>query len=96
MLKTTESPDISGSEEENGNNEIDRFGVDGSSEELAKKSGKSKGQNLIKSQKSSKSGKSKGKKSKKPSKSRNSPNFNAIKAGPSFLTPKAKTAFNCL
>ena len=35
-------------------------------------------------------------KSKKPSKSENSPNFDAKKAGPSFLTPGAKEAFNCL
>ena len=52
-----------------------------------------------KSLKSSKSGNSKGKKSaksKKPLKSRNSPNFDAKKAGLSFLTPKARSAFNCL
>ena len=35
-------------------------------------------------------------KSKKQSKSGNSPKFNAIKAGPSFLTPKARAAFNRL
>ena len=51
------------------------------------------------SQKSSKSGNSEGKKSaksKKPSKSGNSPNFDAKKAGPSFLTPGAREAFNRL
>ena len=35
-------------------------------------------------------------KSKKPSKSRNWPNFGATGLGPSFLTPKARSAFNCL
>ena len=70
--------------------------------EIAKKSRKSKGHKMFKSQKSaksrklSKSGKSKGKISKKPSKSRNLPNFDAKNSGPSFLTPKAKSAFNCL
>ena len=51
------------------------------------------------SQKSSKSGNLEGKKSaksKKPSKSGNSPNFNTKKAGPSFLTPGAREAFNRL
>ena len=56
----------------------------------------SKSQKLAKSQKLSKSGKSKGKKSKKLSKSGNSPNFDAKNSGPSFLTPKAKSAFNYL
>ena len=74
-----------------GDGEVDGFGGDGV--EHAKKSGKSKGQ------KSSKSGNSEGKKlakSKKPSKSGNLPNFNAKEAGPSFLTPKARSAFNRL
>ena len=35
-------------------------------------------------------------KSKKPSKSGNSPNFDAKEAGPSFLTPEARSAFNRL
>ena len=51
------------------------------------------------SQKLSKSGNSEGKKSaksKKPSKSGNSPNFDAKEAGPSFLTPGAREAFNRL
>ena len=64
--------------------------------EHTKKSGKSKGQKSAKSRKLSKSRKLKGKKSKKPSKSRNSPNFNITEAGPSFLTPDARTAFNRL
>ena len=52
-----------------------------------------------KPEKSAKSGNSKGKKSaksKKLSKSGNSPNFGATKPGPSFLTPKARLAFNRL
>ena len=64
--------------------------------EIAKKSGKLKGQKTSKSQKLSKSRKSKGEKSKKLSKSGNSPNFDAKDSGPSFLTPKARSAFNCL
>ena len=63
-------------------------------EELAKKLRKSsKGLKLFKL------GNSKGKnlaKSKKLSKSGNSPNFNAKKAGSSFLTPKARATFNRL
>ena len=35
-------------------------------------------------------------KSKKPSKSGNSPNFDAKEAGPNFLTPEARAAFNRL
>ena len=67
---------------------------------LIEKCGKlSKIRKLLKGLKLSKSGNSKGKKSvksKKPSKSWNSPNFNTKKAGLSFLTPKAKSIFNCL
>ena len=54
---------------------------------------------LLKTGKSSKSGNLKGKKSsksKKPLKNKNLPNFSAKKAGPSFLTPKARAALNCL
>ena len=76
-----------------GNGEVDGFG---GGVEHAKKSGKLKGQELAKSQKSSKSGKSKGEKSKKPPKSENLPNFDAKDTGPSFLTLKARSAFNCL
>ena len=60
------------------------------------KTGRSESQNSAKSQKSSKSGKSKGEKSKKLSKSRNLPNFDAMEAKPSFLTPGARKAFNRL
>ena len=77
-----------------GNGEVDGFG--GDSVEHAKKSGNPKGQNLAKSRKSSKSKKSKGEKSKKPPKSGNSPNFGVTETGPSFLTPKARIAFNRL
>ena len=52
---------------------------------------------FAKSLKLSKSGNSKGKnlaKSKKLSKSGNLSNFGVIKAGPSFLTPGAREAFN--
>ena len=85
------------------NGEVDRFC--GDSVEYTKKSGKSKDQNSAKSQKLEKSrklsklGNSKGKnlaKSKKPSKSGNSSHFDTKKAGLSFLTPKAKAAFNRL
>ena len=51
------------------------------------------------SQKLSKSGNLEGKKSansKKPSKSKNSPNFDAKEAGPSFLTSGSREAFNRL
>ena len=80
--------------ENDSNGEIDKFGGDGV--EHAKKSGKSKGQKSAKSRKSSKSGKSKGEKPKKPSKSGNSLNFGATESGPSFFTPKARSAFNRL
>ena len=87
MLKTTGSPDMSGSEVGNGDSEVAIFG-DGGGGELAKKS-----------EKLSKSGNSKGKKlakSKKPSKSGNSPIFDAKKAGPTFLNLEARATFNCL
>ena len=81
-------------------NEVrDNGGGDGSSDRLKHvkpKTERSKSQKLAKSQKSSKSGKSKGKKSKKPSKGENLPNFNAKDSRPSFLTPKARSAFNRL
>ena len=51
---------------------------------------------MAKSQKLSKSGKSEGEKSRKLSKSRNSPNFDVTKAGPNFLTPATRIAFNYL
>ena len=96
MLKTTWSLDVSRPEVGNGNGDIVGFGVDSSGEELAKKSGKLKGQNLAKFRKLSKSRKSKGEKLKKPSKSADSPNFDITEAKPSFLTPGAKEAFDHL
>ena len=104
MLKMTTSPNKPApsknddnkpaSGRNNGNSKVDEFG--GNSMEHAKKSGKSKDEKSAKSQKLSKSGKLKGKKSKKLSKSWNSPNFNTIEVGPSFLTLNARTIFNCL
>ena len=93
MLKTAAPPERLTSEEDGDGEGGD--GVNGGME-IAKKSGKSKSKKLVKSQKLSKSGKSKGKKSKKPPKSGNSPNFDAKDTGPNFLTPEAKSAFNCL
>ena len=95
MLKTAAPLERLTSEEVDdgeGDNDVDGVG----SVEIAKKSRKSKGQKTSKSRNLSKSEKSKGKKSKKPSKSRNSPNFDIKDSGPSFLTPKARSAFNCL
>ena len=104
MLKITGSLDKSvpsknndskqASKKNNSKDEIDKYGSD--SVEHAKKSRKSKGQNLAKSGKLSKLEKFKGKKSKKLSKSGNSPNFDVIEARPNFLTSGAKEAFNCL
>ena len=76
-----------------GDGEVDGFG---GGVKHAKKLGKSKGQRSAKSRKLSKSRKSKGEKSKKPPKSGNSPNFNVKNTGPNFLTPKARSALNCL
>ena len=80
----------SASRKNNGNNEV---GFDDDSIEYTKKLKKLKDQKLAKSQKLSKSKKSK---SNKLLKSKNSPNFDAIEARPSFLILDAKTTFNCL
>ena len=80
------------SRKNDGNGKVDGFGDD--SVEQVRKSGKLK--KSAKSQKLSKSEKSKGKKSKKPPKSGNLPNFDAKNSRPSFLTPKARSAFNSL
>ena len=77
------------SRKNDGNGKDDGFGVGDDGVEYAKKSEKSKGKKLSKSQKSAKS-------KKNLSKSRNSSNFGATETGPSFLTPKARAAFNCL
>ena len=100
MLKTAAPPEKSTLEEigdGEGGDSIDSGDV-----EIAKNSGKSKAQDLsksqklAKSQKLSKSEKSKGEKSKKPLKTGNSFNFGATEFGPSFLTSKARSAFNRL
>ena len=91
MLKTTVSLQMLAANEMFVANEVG--GVE-SSGKLIGKCGK-----LSKTGKSSKSEKSKGKKSaksKNPSKSGNSPNFNTTEVGLSFLTPKARAAFNRL
>ena len=67
--------------------DVNGYGVDGV--EHARKSGKLKGQKTFKSRKLAKSGKN-------SSKSRNSPNFGTTEAGPSFITPGARKAFNRL
>ena len=101
MLKTAaplEKLTLEKIDDDEGGDDID----DGSGVEIAKKSGKSKGQETSKSQKSaksqklSKSGKSKGKKLKKLSENKNLSNFDAKNSGLSFLTPKARSIFNCL
>ena len=99
MLKTTESPDEPApsrnddsrpaSGRNDGDGEVDGFGVGGNGVEHAKKSGKSKSEKTSKSRNSAKSGK-------KLSKSGNSTNFDATEDGPKFLTPDARTAFNHL
>ena len=71
-----------------GNGEGD-IGVGGGGVEIAKKSKKLKGQKTSKSRKLSKSRKN-------LSKSENLPNFSATESGPSFLTLKTRSAFNCL
>ena len=98
MLKTAAPPERSTSKEVGdgeGGDGID-VDVDDGGVEITKKSGKLKGEKSAKSWKLSKSGKSKGEKSKKTPKSGNSPNFDAKNTGPSFLTPKARSASNRL
>ena len=116
MLKTTRSPDEPApsrnddsrpaSGRNDGDGEVDGFGVGGNGVEHAKKSGKSKSEKTSKSRKLSKSGKSKGEKTsksrnlaksgKKLSKSGNSTNSDATKDRPKFLTLDARIIFNCL
>ena len=90
LLERTTSEEIGDNEGGDGI-DVDRGGV-----EIAKKSGKLKGQTTSESRKLSKLGKSKGEKSKKPPKSGNSPNFNAKNTGQSFLTPETRSGFNHL
>ena len=73
-----------------GNGEINSFGVGKNGVEHAKKLEKlSKSEKTFKSQNLAKSGK-------RLSKSENLTNFNATEAEPKFLTFNARTAFNCL
>ena len=87
MLKITMSSKVLAANEDG-----DIKGSDRSNDEL--KYVEPKTRKMSKVQKSSKSWKLA--KSKKPSKSENSSNFNATGLGPSFLTPKARSAFNRL
>ena len=93
MLKTA-APSKRSTSEEVGDGE-GGDGVDGGGVKIAKKSGKSQGQKTSKSQKSAKSQKL-FKSGKNSSKSGNSPNFGAMETRPSFLTLKARSAFNRL
>ena len=87
MLKTAAPPERSTSERLKVSNGKSSDSIDGV--KIAKKLEKSKGQKLSKSQKPAKTGKN-------LLKSGNSPNFDAKDSGPSFLTPKARAAFNDL
>ena len=93
MLKTTASLESLTLEEFCDGEGID--GVDSGDVEIVKKSRKSKGQKMSKSQKLAKSQKL-SKSGKNSSKSGNLPNFGTTETGPSFLTLKAKLAFNRL
>ena len=93
MLKTAAPPErltLEGVGDGEGGNGVDSGGV-----EIAKKSGKSKGQKTSKSQKLAKSQKL-SKSGKTSSKSGNLPNFGAMESGPSFLTLEARSVFNRL
>ena len=79
----------------NGDGEVDGFDVGGNSVEHAKKSGKLSKSRKSKSKKTFKS-QNLAKLRKKLSKSGNLTNFNAMENRPKFLTPNARTAFNCL
>ena len=76
------------------NSEVNEFGISRNDVEHTKKlgnlskSGKSKSKKMFKSRNLAKS-------RKKLSKSRNSTYFYATEVGPKFLTPNAKTTFNC-
>ena len=88
ILKTTMPPEsLTSNRLEIGDGEGD-VSINGDTIEFAEKSRKSKGQNLSKSQKLTKS--------KKPPKNKNSPKFDTKETKPSFLTHKARAAFNRL
>ena len=88
MLKMFGLLNVSRPKIENSNGKVVRYGAGNSGEKFAKKSRKSKDQNLFKSQKTLKS--------KKLSKSENLLKFNTKKVEPNILTPDAKEAFNFL
>ena len=91
MLKTTISSQVLGTRVLAANEADDVGGDDGlndGSKHVEPKTRRSKSQKMSKSQNLAKS--------KKQLKSENSPKFDATKAGPSFLTPKARAAFNRL
>ena len=92
MLKTTVALQVLAADKMLAANEIG--GIKGGDKSIEKCEKLSKTRKTSKVQKLSKSQKSA--KSKKLSKSGNSPNFNAKDNEPSFLTPKARVAFNCL
>ena len=72
-----------------GNGKINRFDISRNSVKYTKKSRKSKSEKPSKSRNLAKL-------EKKLSKNGNLTNFNATKAGPKFLTPNTRTAFNHL
>ena len=78
-----------------GDGEVNGFGVSRNGIEHAKKSEKLSKSRKSKSKKMSKSW-NLAKSGKKLSKSRNLTNFDAIENGPKFLTPNTRTAFNHL
>ena len=84
MLKTTILPEKSTPKQLGiDDGEVNRFSINCGVEYVKKSEKMSKSQNLAKSRK-------------KLSKSRNSTNFNATEAGPKFLNPNTRTAFNHL
>ena len=96
MLKTTILPEKSTPERLGvDDDEVDRFGVGGNGVKHAKKSGKLSKSEKSKSEKTSKS-RNLAKSGKKLSKSGNSTNFDTTEDRSKFLTPGARTAFNCL
>ena len=83
------------SKKNNNNNKVDGFDIGKNGMEHAKKSGKLFKSGKSKSKKTSKSW-NLAKSGKKLLKSENSTNFDTIEAKPKFLTPDARTQFNCL
>ena len=92
MLKTTVSLQVLAADKMLAADEVG--GIEGGDESIEKCGNLLKTRKISKIQKSSKSRKSA--KSKKPLKSGNPSNFDAKDSMPSFLTPKARAAFNRL